>query len=142
VRDEGVLLYFRQIGPLQSDSKKSPLVIVFPPRRKRGVLTTVGEVHFLATPLSTFPALNKINKRFRDWLGAFPCVFSHRPEFVHDWDYYLEGSCLNCDSDIFALPAGIGQLRNGSYFVAANDNEARLDLVCRALELRGVEGIT
>jgi hypothetical protein len=32
-------------------------------------------------------------------------------------------------------------LQRGSYFVAVDDNDARLDLVCRALQLRGVEGV-
>jgi hypothetical protein len=139
--DVGSLFYFRDFGPLDSDAKKSPLVNVFMPVRKRGVLTTIGEVHFLATPLSAFPGLNKVNKRFREWLRENPCVYSHRPDSVHEWDYFLEGSAKNWDSDIFALPAGMVALQRGSYSVAANDNDARLDLVCRALQLRGVEGV-
>jgi hypothetical protein len=139
--DARFLFYFRDFGPLEPDAKKSPLVSVFVPVRKWGVLTTLGEVHFLATPLSAFPGLNKVNKRFRQWLTEHPCVYSHRPDFEHKWDYFLEGSARNWDSNIFALPAGMAALQDGSYFVAANDNEARLDLVCRALQLRGVEGV-
>ena len=138
----GSLFHFRNLGPLDSDVKKSPLVDVFMPVRKRGVLTTIGEVHFLATPLSAFPGLNKINKRFREWLRKNPCVYSHRPDFVHEWDYFLEGSAKNWDSDIFALPAGMAALQRGSYFVGRDDNELQLDRVCRILELRGVEGIS
>jgi hypothetical protein len=140
-RDAGSLFYFRQFGPLDADPKKSPVVNVFMPTRKRGVLTTIGEVHFLATPLSGFPGLNKVNKRFRDWLRENPRVYSHRADFVHEWDYFLEGSAKNWDSDIFALPAGMGALKRGSYFVADDDNDFQLDRVCRALELRGVEGV-
>ena len=140
-RDGGSLFYFRDFGALGTDSKASPLVNVFSPVRKRGVLTTIGEVHFLATPLSMFPGLNKINKRFRKWLAGFPCVYSHRPDFVHDWDYYLEGSAKNWDPDIFALPGGIAALQKESYFVAECDSEGRLDLVCRALDLRDVKGL-
>jgi hypothetical protein len=140
-RDAGSLFYFRDFGPLDSDANKSPVVNVFLPVRKRGVLTTIGEVHFLATPLSAFPGLNKINKRFREWLSECPCVYSHRPDFAHEWDYFLEGSAKNWDSDIFALPSGMAALQRGSYFVAVDDNDARLDLVCRALQLRGVEGV-
>jgi hypothetical protein len=141
VRDDSSVFYFREFGSLDSDTKKSPLVNVFLPVRKRGVLTTIGEVHFLATPLSAFPGLNKINKRFREWLGENPCIYSHRPDFVHEWDYFLEGSSRNWDFDIFALPAGMAALQRGSYFVASDDNENVLDLVCRSLELRGVEGV-
>src|SRR5262245_21245947 len=93
-RDAGSLFYFRDFGPLDSDVKKSPLVNVFLPVRKRAVLTTIGEVHFLTTPLSVFPGLNRINKRFRAWLAENPCVYSHRPGF-HEWDYFLEGSARN-----------------------------------------------
>lgn len=140
-RDAGSLFYFREFGPLDLEAKKSPLVSVITPKEKRTVLTTIGEVHFLTTPLSVFPGLNKINKHFRGWLRDNPCIFSHRPAFVHAWDYYLEGSTRNSDSDIFALPAGMAALQSGSYFVAADDNETVLDRVCRALELRGVDGV-
>ncbi len=139
--DAGVLFFFRDLGLLHSEAKKSPVVRVFAPKRKRGVLTTIGEVHFPATPLSAFPELNKINKRFRDWLRKKPCVYSHRPDFVHDWDYFLEGTIKNWDSDIFALPGGMVALQSGSYFVTGDDNELQLDRVCRALQLRGVNGV-
>jgi hypothetical protein len=140
-KDTGSLFYFREFGPLFPDAKKSPLVSVIMPERKRGVLTTIGEVHFLATPLSAFSGLNQVNTRFRQWLGDYPCVFSRRPDFSHEWDYFLEGSVRNWDSDIFALPAGMEALRRGSYYVAADDTESQLDLVCRALQLCGVEGV-
>lgn len=140
-RNVGSLFYFRDFGPLDSDAKKTPTVNVFLPTRKCGVLTTIGEVHFLATPLSAFPELKKINKRFRDWLSENPCVYSHRPDFVHHWDYFLEGSAKNWDPDVFALPAGMAALQRGSYFVAEGDNEFQLDRVCRALELRAVQGV-
>jgi hypothetical protein len=141
VRQDGSLFYFRSFGPLDPDAKTSPVVNVFLPLRKRYVLTTIGEVHFLATPLSAFPGLNKVNKRFREWLAENPCVYSHRPDFVHEWDYFLEGSVKNWDPDIYALPAGMAALQRGSYFVAGDDNDLLLDRVCRALELRGVEGV-
>jgi hypothetical protein len=141
LREDGSLFFFCDLGSLDSDAKKSPVVNVFLPVRKRGVLTTIGEIHFLATPLSAFPGLNKINKRFREWLSENPCVFSHRPGFVREWDYFLEGSAKNWDPDIYALPAGMAALQRGSYFVAGNDNDLVLDRVCRTLELRGVEGV-
>lgn len=137
----GSLFYFRDFGRLDSDAKKSPVVNVFLPVQKHGVLTAIGEVHFQAMPLSAFPGLNKINKRFREWLTENPCVYSHRPDFVHTWDYFLEGSAKNWDADIFALPEGMAALQRGSYFVAADDNDAQLDIVCRALQLRGVVGV-
>ncbi len=137
-REDGSLFYFRSFGLLDSDAKKSPVVNVFLPVRKRGVLTTIGEVHFLATPLSASSGLNKVNKRFRVWLRGNPCVYSHRPDFVHEWDYFLEGSAQNENTDIHALPAGFAALQAGSYFVADADNELVLDKVCRTLKLRGI----
>lgn len=134
------MFYFRDFGSLVSDSKKVPAVSVFLPVQKRGVLTTIGEVHFLPTRFSTFPDLKKINKRFRAWLEKNPCVYSHRPDFVHEWSYYLEGSAKNWTSDILALPGGFAALRRGCYFVAECDGDSVLDRVCRSLELRGVEG--
>lgn len=140
-RDHGSLFYFRNFGPLDPDAKKSPVVSVYLPVRKRGALTTIGEVHFLATPLTAFPGLNKVSKRFRQWLAGYPCVFSHRPDCVHEWDYFLEGSVRNWEPDIFALPGGLAALQRGSYFVSDEDNDAVLDQVCRALELCGVPGV-
>ena len=141
LREDGSLFYFRDLGPLDADAEKSPVVNVFLPVRKRGVLTTIGEVHFLATPLSAFPALNRVNKQFREWLAENPCVYSHRRDFVHEWDYFLEGSAKNWDPDIHALPAGMAALQRGSYFVAVDDNDFVLDRVRRALQLRGVDGV-
>lgn len=140
-RPDGCVFYFRDFGPLDDDAKKSPVVNVFIPVRTRGVLTTIGEVHFLATPLSKFPGLNKISKKFRNWLEDNPCVFSRRADFVHEWDYFLEGSARNWDPDIFALPEGLAALRRGEYFIAHHDLCGRLDLVCRKLQLRDVRGI-
>lgn len=142
VHDNSFLFLFSTFGPLNSNWKQSPVVSVFPPVRKRGVLTTIGEVHFLSTPLSRFPGLNKINRLFRKWLSENPCVYSHKPTFTNEWDYYLEGSAKNWDPEIFAFPAGIEALKRGSYFVAGDDNDFVLDRVCRSLVLRGVEGIT
>jgi hypothetical protein len=141
MRDGGTLFYFRDLGPLEPEAKKSPLVNVFIPVRKCGVLTTIGEVHFLATPLTAFPQLNKINKRFRAWLAENPCVYSRRPDFVHEWDYFLEGSSKSRDPDVFAFPAGLAALKQGCYFVAEDDNHFVLDRVCRSLELRDVRGV-
>jgi hypothetical protein len=140
-RGAATVFYFRDFGPLDSDLKRSPVVSVFLPVQKRGVLTTIGEVHFLATPLSAFPGLNRINNRFRAWLTENPCVYSHRPDFVHEWDHLLEGSSRNWDPEVFALPGGMAALQRGSYFVAGSDNDFVLDRVCRTLELRGVEGV-
>ena len=136
------LFYFRSFGSLESVAAKSPLVSVFLPVQKRGVLTTIGEVHFLATPLSAFPGLNKIKKKFQNWIEQYSRVFSRDSDFEREWDYFLEGSIQNWDPDVFALPAGMIALRNGSYFVMADDNDHQLNLVCRKLELRGVEGIS
>jgi hypothetical protein len=139
--DAGAMFHFQDFGPLVPDSGRSPVVNVFLPTRRRGALVTVGEVHFLATPLSMFPGLHRVSKQFHAWLRQRPCVFSRRPAFVGEWDYFLEGGVRNFDADIFAMPGGLAALRQGEYFVSENDSGHTLDLVCRRLQLRGVPGV-
>jgi hypothetical protein len=69
-------------------------------------------------------------------------VYSPRPSGPRNWLYYLEGSVRNFDGDIFALPDAMQALARGQYFVAEEDKGDRLDKLCKALRLRGVEGIT
>jgi hypothetical protein len=137
-RPAGAVFYFRDCGQLQPEPSRSPIVNVFLPVRRRGALTTIGEVHFLATPLSAFPKLNGVSKQFRKWLGKHACVFSRRPGFSSEWNYYLEGSIRNWDSDIFALTNGLAAIRSGEYFISEDDNGRLLDVVCQQLKLRGV----
>jgi hypothetical protein len=103
------------------------------------VLWTAGEVHFLATPLrKLYPKLEDVSRRFHKWLTQFDLVFSRRPP-VDEWNYYLEGGIRNEDSDVFALPEAMNALRKGQYFVAEADTPVRLETLCRALRLRGVD---
>ena len=76
--ERGVTLYFRESGPLEYDAKgainpkASPVATIFLPRVRRGALWTVGEVHFLSTPLrQRFPALHKVSSAFSKWLAGF-----------------------------------------------------------------------
>ena len=144
-RENGTLFYFGQFGQLSSETQNSPLVNVFLPARRRNVLTTIGEVHFLATPITRFVGLSKLNRDFRDWLKANLCVFSHDPSSIREWDYYLEGSVRNHDGEIYALPGGIDALKNGAYFVADDEEvfvhgegEDGLELVVRKPRSRWV----
>jgi hypothetical protein len=143
-KPRGVLLYFDSLGALVGDPldvDRSPLVSLFAPRRRRGVLHTAGEVHFLPTPLrQQFPVLHRLSRRFSSWLSSFPCVFEGSSR--GDWDYYLEGSLKNRDGKIFALPSAFAALQRGQYFVADDDNDFVIDKLCRSLRLRGVAGIT
>lgn len=142
----GFWLYFRECGALSYssagsiESRKSPLASVFLPRMRRGALWTVGEVHFLATPLKKlFPALHKISTAFGKWLATYECVFSNAPGYEGHWNYYLEGSVQNYDAPVFAFPSGIEALKAGQYFVSDRDNEAYLDKICSPLRLRGIQ---
>src|SRR5215210_6872093 len=123
-RGDGSLFHFPEFGPLHLEPRHSPLVSVFLPVSRRGVLTTVGEVHFLATPLTQFPGLDRVSKRFRDWLGQYPRVFSRRTTDGSEWDHFLEGSTRNYDSDIFALPGGMTALRQEAYFIDRGDSDS------------------
>ena len=139
-------LFFSKEGPLARagadgavDPKQSPVATVFIPRVRRGVLWTVGEVHFLATPLrQRFPGVHKVSSAFGKWLSGHECVFSNQPGFNGEWSYYLQGSVKNFDPPVFALPSGFRALKAGQYFVAEDDTVARLDEVCSSLRLRGI----
>ena len=146
----GWTLYFRTLGPLvrmpdepqKIDVSRSPVVNIFAPRRRRGVLLTAMEVHFLTT-LSHFPAMGAINRAFHRWLGQAERVYSAKPSAaLSDWDYYLEGSIRNFAEEVFALPSAMEALRKGQYFVTDRESDVLIDKLCKSLRLRGVEGIT
>lgn len=144
---EGLWLYFRQFGPLVTSGsngavnpKESPIVSVFLPQIRREVLWTVGEVHFLATPLrDRFPELHKVSTAFGKWLKNFECVFSNKPNFNGEWNYYLEGSVRNYDPPVFAFESGLSALKKGHYFVSESDNSYVLEKLCSSLRLRGIQ---
>jgi hypothetical protein len=138
----GIGLHFVRLGPLigiPTDARDSPVVTVFPPRRRRGVLWTVGEVHFLS-PSGRFRELDGIKRAFRGWLAQYPCVFD-RKGAGSEWHYFLEGSIKNYDPPVFALPGAMAALRAGQYFVCDDDPAGVIDPLCKALRLRGIEGI-
>ena len=147
VSGQGCLwLHFRQLGSLaitadgSVDLCRSPVVSVVPPRQRRGLLWTVGEVHFTPTPLRTaYPDLHKMNFAFRKWLASFECVFDNKPHFKGEWNHYLEGTVKNFDPPVFAFPSGLAALRDGRYFVADTDTESTLDTLCLSLRLRGLQ---
>src|SRR5690349_24735914 len=69
--DYGYVLHFQSLGPLaylpdgSIDPASSPIVTIVLPQVRRGVLWTIGEVHFLPTPLrKQFPILYKVKSAF------------------------------------------------------------------------------
>jgi hypothetical protein len=141
----GATLYFKELGTLtydvdgRIDSKSSPVVAVFLPQVRRGSLWTVGEVHFLATPLrQQFPDLHRISSAFSRWLATLPCVYTNKRQ-DNEFSYYLEGSVKNFDAPVYAFGSGLSALQSGRYFVGERDNDRVLDSLCRALRLRGVQ---
>lgn len=143
---KGHIYYFREFGELEYDSsgaidfKNSPVVTLFLPRIVRGELWTVGEVHFLSTPLrERFPRLHKVHISFKKWLANFELVFSNKPGGPSMWNYYLEGSTQNDDAPIYGLPSGVSAIQSGRYFIGDGDNNLRVDKICSALRLRGVD---
>jgi len=131
--DEALTLYFSCCGSLayssdgKVDPKASPVATLFHPQIKRGALWTVGEVHFLATPLrKQFPELQKVNSAFRNSLSSFDCVFPNQ-RADNEFDYYLEGSIKNFDPPVYALDSGWAALKSGQYFIGHSDNDNRVD---------------
>lgn len=144
--ERGYVFFFSQFGDLiyddngRIDSTKSPVVNIFFPRIRRGILWTVGEVHFLATPLKQrFSEPDKVNRAFKKWLSANELIFSNSSSAENKWNYYLEGSTRNYDPPIFAFLSGADAIRNGQYFVSDDETELRLDKICVSLRLRGLQ---
>jgi hypothetical protein len=141
LHEDGILLYFDKFGSLLEDSKSSPLVNVFFPKKTHGELTTAGEVHFLTSPMKKFPQLAEVNRKFRNWLKQYHLVFSRKAAHDNQYDYLLEGSIKNWDSDVYALPLAFDALGKGKYFVNHGDKGHLLDTLCKQLKLRGIEGL-
>ena len=142
----GYVLYFKNLGELihtpdgNIDVSNSPIITVFAPKIIRGVLWSVGEIHFLSTPLKQkFPELHKLGSALNKWLRKFPCVYSNKPGIENEWNYYLEGSIRNYDPPIYAFPSGLSALKKEQYFISASESEFVIEKLCNLLKLRGVE---
>ena len=121
------------------DAAASPLVNVWLPAVRRRLLWTVGEAHFLSTPLrKLYPGLHKVSSAFSKWLGGLPCIYPST-EDENNFNYYLEGSVRNFDAPVYAFESGMSALTRGQYFVAPDDTEYLLDKLCMTLRLRGIE---
>lgn len=145
VTDRSTVLLFEDVGPLRYavdgrvDGKSSPVATLFLPSVRHGVLWTVGELHFLATPLrKLYPRLHRIASDFSRWLECHECVFSNKRS-ENPYSYYLEGSVRNLDVPIYALDSGLSAISSERYFVGEADNAAVLDKLCKQLRLRGVD---
>jgi hypothetical protein len=145
-REGGVLFYFDVLGPIEADEQgrfsvhSSPMVNVFLPKTRRGVLWTAGEVHFLTKRSAPAgKAMQSIHRRFQRWLTTFTQVYGSGTAPDLEMSYYLEGSVRNFASRVVALPDGLSALHDGKFIVLDQDNEAVLDKLCRTLRLRGIE---
>jgi hypothetical protein len=143
--DRGMVLYFAQYGSLSYEldgsiiPKQSAVATLFRPRVERGVLWTVGELHFLATPLrERYPELHKVSSAFSRWLQSHVCVYSNKSS-ENEFAYFLEGSIKSYDPPVYAFESGLAELRSGRYFVGDSDNEHVLSTLCKALRLRGLD---
>lgn len=144
--ERGIVFYFRACGSLSYAADKtvvaeeSPVATLFLPRVERGVLWTVGELHFRTTRLrERFPDLAKIQVSFSKWLRSHACV-SLDDASDTEFRYFLEGSVKNY-YPVYAFPSGMAALQAGRYFVGDGDNEHVLDKLCGMLRLRGVSCI-
>ncbi len=144
ITESGVLLFFRHLGPLVCDAQgnpdgsKSPVVNVLLPQVRRSILWTTGAVHFLTTPMGSFPQLAKLHRHFKAWMTSHPLVYDPRRGADNPHTYYLAGAAAN-RGELYSLPSGAEALQRGQYFVDPLDNKTVLDVVCRSLRLRGLE---
>lgn len=142
--DERVLLFYRQFGPLaqnndgSADATMSPLTSVLFPKIRRGVIWTVGEVHFLYKSKAGFSDLERLRRRFQKWLQSHPIIWDRRHDGREGYGYYLEGGIKNIADKVFALPSGNIAHEAGQYFVAEGTGDYVLDVLCKSLRLRGV----
>lgn len=141
----GIVLHFRRCGTLSYKpdgsilADESPVATLFAPRIRRGILWTVGELHFLSkrTP-ERFPDLENVSSMFSRWLKRFPRVYSNKFP-LNEFGYFLEGSVKHFDSPVYAFESGLDALRSGRYFVGDSDDELVLDKLCKSLRLRGTD---
>jgi hypothetical protein len=147
ISDDRTLLFYRQFGPLAknadgtADPTMSPLVSVYLPKVRRGVVWTVGEVHFLHMAKAGFPALDRLRKSFQRWLEDYPIVWDRKQDHLEGYGYYSEGTVRNIAEKIYALPDGLSAFEAGQFFAAEGDNELVLERVCKSLRLRGINCI-
>lgn len=141
----GAAMRFKNAGPIvhgadgSIDAKLSPVATVFLPRTLRGVLWSVGEVHFLSTPLQqAFPSVHKVSSAFSNWLAGNECVFSNKST-SNLYNHYLEGSVRNHDAPVYAFASGLSALKAGKYFVTDGEAEFVIEKLCKSLKLRGIE---
>jgi hypothetical protein len=146
VSDEnGLVFYFREFGPLamhdhsnKPDPYKSPIVSIILPKIVKGKIWTVGEVHFLSTPLKELYApLHKISLDFKRWLTRQECVFSNKPGDELPFGYYFGGDIMNFDSPVYSFPSGIEALSHGQFFISAN--LTGIDNLCQRMRLLGID---
>lgn len=91
--------------------------------------------------MKKFPQLVEVNRKFIKWLKQYNLVFTRKADHDNRFDYFLEGSIRNWDSDVYALPLAFDALGKGKYFVNHDDDGHLLDTLCKQLKLRGVEGL-
>jgi hypothetical protein len=143
VFDWGAALDFSGLGELRLnpdgsiDADRSPLVAVYLPKVRRGILWTVGEVRFCPVPLRQFPELQRFRRSFLRWFEQCPLIYDHHPSTAHEFDYYLEGSAQNW-GPIRAFPSGLFALQKGQYFISRFETDDSLRTLCKTLALRGV----
>ena len=144
-RTDETVLFFKQHGDLvfdeegQADGSQSPIVIIYPPRIRRGLLWTAGQVCFLTKRKSKpGPAMAKLQSSFRKWLDTFPVVGGHDSAGEIEFHHYLVGANWGFATRIVALPSGMEALLRGQFFVNYEDNDFVLDKVCGVLRLSGI----
>lgn len=136
VRADKTLLWFgaSDVDPA-ADRAEWPAATLFPPKRVRDDVWTIGEVHFLARR-GLFPALDSAAARFGRWLRGHALVF-RQPTSTHrvdEWNWQLRGSVRNIAPSIYALPSGEDALGSGTFFVASRDNSTTLAAVLREID--------
>lgn len=136
VRRDSALLWFGSVdADVGANQTEQPIITMFPPRRVRHDVWTVGEVHCLARR-GLFPDLDSAAAKFGRWLKTHPLVFRqpNATQGVDEWNWQLRGSIRNVAPRIYALPSGEDALNSGNFFVADRDTPETVTDVLREID--------
>jgi hypothetical protein len=132
-------LWFKEYGDLGATLDESPVLLLYPPRQLADRLWTIGRIMFPQTHLQKkYPQLDKIKKTIRRELQKGILLWNWRRPQEGEFNYYLEGSIKNRNYEVFGMPSSLTYLRREGYFIEGEETTGSLDVLRKALALRGV----
>jgi len=133
-------LWYKDIGELAPTLDESPVVLFFPPCKLADHLWTIGRFFFPQTHLQKkYPKLSKIKKAIAEELQTGVLLWHWKRPQEGDFRYYLEGSIMNHDYQLYGMPSSLPYLKEEGYFIEGEETPVMLEKLRTRLALRGVE---